>query len=108
MFERAASRDTQQLFFSAIDSLLCGGAAEKRQKMLEMLLFQYKDMFGEPFPLRQFAGQPEIDVIDILYDCVSNNRRYVEGMKASVHIDDAPGLHKDDGREAPPEAKPAE
>ena len=69
--------------------------------MLEMLLFQYNDMFGEPFPLKLFAGKPEIDVIDILYDCVSHNKRYVEGMKASVHIDDAPGLHKDGGKERP-------
>ena len=68
-----------------------------------MLLFQYNDMFGEPFPLKLFAGKPEIEVIDILYDCVSHNMRYVEGMKASVHIDDAPGLHKDDGRERPAE-----
>ena len=55
-----------------------------------MLLFQYNDMFGELFPLKLFEGKPEIDVIDILYDCVSNNKRYEEGMKASVHIDDAP------------------
>ena len=58
--------------------------------MLEVLLFQYNDMFGEPFPLKLFAGKPEIDVINILYDCVSNNKRYEEGMKTTVHIDDAP------------------
>ena len=58
--------------------------------MLELLLFQYNDMFGEPFPLRLFAGKPEIDVINILYDCVSNNKRYTEGMTTDVRISDAP------------------
>ena len=72
-----------------------------------MLLFQYNDMFGEPFPLKLFAGKPEIDVIDILYDCVSNNKRYEEGMKTTVHIDDAPGLHKNDGREGPADGSEA-
>ena len=47
--------------------------------MLEVLLFQYKDMFGEDFPLAQFADRREIDVINIVYDCVANNHRYEEG-----------------------------
>ena len=49
--------------------------------MLEVLLFQYKDMFGEDFPLADFKDKREIDVINILYDCVANNHRYSEGEK---------------------------
>ena len=60
--------------------------------MLEVLLFQYKDMFGEPFPLAQFADSREIDVINILYDCVSNNLRYDPSRKVESRISDAPGL----------------
>ena len=49
--------------------------------MLEVLLFQYKDMFGEDFPLAEFKDAREIDVINIIYDCVANNHRYSEGEK---------------------------
>ena len=49
--------------------------------MLEVLLFQYKDMFGEDFPLALFKDKREIDVINIIYDCVANNHRYSEGGK---------------------------
>ena len=63
--------------------------------MLEVLLFQYNDMFGEPFPLKLFAGKPEIDVIDILYDCVSNNKRYEEGMKTTTVPEEATGVPYD-------------
>ena len=40
--------------------------------MLELLLMTYKDMFGEDFPIADFAGTPEIDVINILYDLSCN------------------------------------
>ena len=60
--------------------------------MLELLLFQYKDMFGEDFPLELFAGEPEIDVINTLYECVSNNKLYETGMQVEARITDAPGL----------------
>ena len=59
--------------------------------MLELLIFQYKDMFGAEFPLRDFEGQPEIDVINILYDCVQNNRPYEKGQPVRRIITDAPG-----------------
>ncbi len=39
--------------------------------MLEVLLMQYREIFGEDFPLLQFEGKQEIEVINILYDCVS-------------------------------------
>ena len=59
--------------------------------MLEVLLFQYKDMFGEDFPLVDFKDAREIDVINIVYDCVANNRRYEEGRPVKTRILDAPG-----------------
>jgi len=59
--------------------------------MLEVLLFQYKDMFGEDFPLAEFKDRREIDVINILYDCVSNNLRYDPGRRVEKKILDAPG-----------------
>ena len=62
--------------------------------MLEMLLMQYKDMFGEDFPLAQFAGHQEFEVINILYDCVSNNLRYDPERKTELRITDAPGMKK--------------
>ncbi len=59
--------------------------------MLEVLLFQYKDMFGEDFPLAEFKDRREIDVINILYDCVSNNLRYDPDRRVKKAIMDAPG-----------------
>lgn len=59
--------------------------------MLEVLLFQYKDMFGEDFPLAEFKDRREIDVINILYDCVSNNLRYDPDRRVKKTIMDAPG-----------------
>jgi len=58
--------------------------------MLEVLLFQYKDMFGEDFPLAEFEDRREIDVINILYDCVSNNLRYDSSRPVKDLITDAP------------------
>ena len=62
--------------------------------MLELLLFTYKDMFGEDFPLALLAGRPEYEVINILYDCVSNNLPYDPERKAEMKITDAPGMNK--------------
>ena len=59
--------------------------------MLEVLLFQYKDMFGEDFPLKEFTDRREIDVINILYDCVASNRRYDGARPVRNIITDAPG-----------------
>ncbi len=44
--------------------------------MLEVLLMQYREIFGEDFPLLQFDGEQEIEVINILYDCVSKSLPY--------------------------------
>ena len=62
--------------------------------MLELLLFTYKDMFGEDFPLARLAGRPEYEVINILYDCVSNNQPYSPDRKPEFKILDAPGMNK--------------
>ena len=62
--------------------------------MLELLLFTYKDMFGEDFPLRDFAGRQEFELINILYDCVSNNHPYDPERKVEFQIQDAPGMRK--------------
>lgn len=58
--------------------------------MLEMLLTQYEEMFGEPFPLREMAGKPEIDVINILYDCVQKRERFTEFHAVPNRFPDAP------------------
>ena len=60
--------------------------------MLELLLFTYRDMFGEDFPLTAVAGRPEYEVINILYDCVSNNLPYDPARKVELKITDAPGM----------------
>ena len=60
--------------------------------MLELLLFQYKDTFGEDFPLALFVGKPEYEVINILYDCVMNNLRYDPDRPVEYRITDAPGM----------------
>ena len=36
--------------------------------MLELLLLQYKEIFGSDFPLAEFDGRQELEVINILYD----------------------------------------
>ncbi len=54
--------------------------------MLELLLMQYKDYFGEDFPLIDFEDKSEIDVINIIYECVQTNTPYREGMKSSGKI----------------------
>ncbi len=63
--------------------------------MLEMLLWQYKDQFGVDFPLRDFTDRTEIEVINILYDCVQNNEEYRPGKKIENRFPEAPGLNKD-------------
>ena len=62
--------------------------------MLELLLFTYRDMFGEDFPLALVAGRPEYEVINILYDCVSNNLPYDPARPVEMKITDAPGMNK--------------
>ena len=59
--------------------------------MLELLLLQYRELFDEDFPLAEFAGKQEIEVINILYDCVSKNLRYSPERKIERRILEAPG-----------------
>lgn len=64
--------------------------------MLEILLRQYEDMFGEPFPLLKVKGMREIDVINIIYECVYSNTTYTDGMPVPENrFPDAPGLAKE-------------
>lgn len=60
--------------------------------MLEVLLMQYRDIFGVDFPLADFEGTSEIEVINIIYDCVHNNVPYSEDMEIKTKIMDAPGM----------------
>ena len=62
--------------------------------MLELLLQQYREIFGEDFPLAKFEGEPEIEVINIVYDCVSKNLRYDPNRKIERKIQEAPGVEK--------------
>lgn len=64
------------------------------RKMLELLLAQYQDTFGETFPLAAFEGVQESEVINVLYDCVYNNLPYDPNRKAEYRIMDAPGMKK--------------
>ena len=59
--------------------------------MLELLLIQYRELFGEDFPLAKFAGEQEIEVINILYDCVSKNLPYDPNRTFERRITEAPG-----------------
>ncbi|MCR5824932.1 MAG: hypothetical protein K6G54_00045 [Oscillospiraceae bacterium] len=59
--------------------------------MLELLLLQYRELFDEAFPLADFEGKPEIDVINILYDCVSRNLPYSPERTFTRRITEAPG-----------------
>lgn len=58
--------------------------------MLEALLNEYKARFNEDFPLAKLAGHTEIEVINILYDCLENNEKYVPGKKIENKFPDAP------------------
>ena len=62
--------------------------------MLEVLLMQYREIFGEDFPLLQFEGKQEIEVINILYDCVSKCLPYDPDRIIDYRITEAPGLKK--------------
>ncbi len=62
--------------------------------MLEVLLWQYRELFEEDFPLAEFAGEQEIEVINILYDCISKNLRYSPDRKIERRITEAPGIKK--------------
>ena len=64
--------------------------------MLELLLIQYRELFGVDFPLLEFAGEQEIEVINILYDCVSKNLPYSRDRKIERKILEAPGIKKGD------------
>ena len=63
-------------------------------KMLELLLQQYKEMFGEDFPLADFAGKPEIEVINIIYDCTVTAQPYDPARPTKSRIDTAPGVNE--------------
>ncbi|MBQ0004544.1 MAG: hypothetical protein KBS68_01625 [Clostridiales bacterium] len=54
--------------------------------MLEVLLMQYEDIFGEAFPLEDFMDKSEISLINILYECVQTNTPYDSEMKPSGNI----------------------
>ncbi len=41
--------------------------------MLELLLMQYEMQFGYPFPLRDCEDWAEIEVINLVYDCLQYN-----------------------------------
>ena len=62
--------------------------------MLELLLLQYKEIFGSDFPLAEFDGKQEIEVINILYDCVLNSLPYDPERKITPRITEAPGVRK--------------
>lgn len=59
--------------------------------MLEVLLLTYKNQFGEDFPLKEFAGMREIDLINLLYTCLQDNTPYHEGMQIEDRVSGAPG-----------------
>lgn len=54
--------------------------------MLEVLLMQYEDIFGEEFPLEDFIDKSEISLINILYECVQTNTPYNPEMRSSGAI----------------------
>lgn len=59
--------------------------------MLEVLLRQYEQDFGEPFPLADFEGHTEIEVINIVYECCFTGQPYYQGMTVKENrFPDAP------------------
>ena len=62
--------------------------------MLELLLLQYKEIFGSDFPLAEFDGRQELEVINILYDYVLNSLPYDPKRKITPRITEAPGVKK--------------
>jgi hypothetical protein len=65
--------------------------------MLEVLLWQYEQQFGEEFPLKDFEGEIEIDVINLVYDCLLHNTPYRKGQPRKEipnRFPTAPGLNK--------------
>ncbi|MDO4490871.1 MAG: hypothetical protein Q4B85_07395 [Lachnospiraceae bacterium] len=44
--------------------------------MLEMLLITYRDQFGVEFPLEKCEGMSEIDVINLVYNCLDSNKPF--------------------------------
>lgn len=61
--------------------------------MLETLLRQYEDQFGTMFPLKEFENRPEIEVINILYECLQGGTPYETGMRVTENrFGDAPGM----------------
>ena len=64
-----------------------------RETMRELLLWQYHELFDEDFPLAAFDGKPEIEVINVLYDCVSKNLPYSPDREIEPRIREAPGYH---------------
>ena len=59
--------------------------------MLEALLFTYKGQFGVDFPLADCADMTEIDLINLIYECLQENKLYKEGMKVKNRVFGAPG-----------------
>ncbi|MDO4616188.1 MAG: hypothetical protein Q4B03_01865 [Lachnospiraceae bacterium] len=61
--------------------------------MLEALLFTYYNQFGEEFPLDKCAGLPEIDVINLVYECLESNQPYAGNTTVKENrFPYAPGL----------------
>lgn len=58
--------------------------------MLEVLLNEYEARFGEAFPLEKLVGKAEIEVINILYECIDKNIKYTAEMKVENKFPDAP------------------
>ena len=58
------------------------------------MFLQYKEIFGSDFPLAEFVGRQELEVINILYDCVLNSLPYDPERKITPRITEAPGVKK--------------
>lgn len=39
-------------------------------------MFTYREQFGEEFPLEKCVGLSEIDVINIVYNCLESNQLF--------------------------------
>jgi hypothetical protein len=72
-----------------------GHRNRRRKIMLELLLRQYEETFGKPFPLLKVKGMREIDVINIVYECLYSNTEYYDNMPIPENrFPDAPGMQK--------------
>ncbi len=61
--------------------------------MLELLLLQFEQQFGFPFPLLEVQDWAEIEVINLVYDCLQQNNPNLRKRPTVNRFPTAPRSH---------------